>query len=57
MIYIADSCGYCGTCVVVCPNKLLELTENQLIEDKGCNECGRCIKVCPLGALILEDDL
>jgi len=55
MKYMVTSCGYCGACVTVCPNKLLELTEHKLIVHKGCTNCGNCVVVCPLGA-ILEDD-
>ena len=56
MRYMVDNCGYCGACVVVCPSKLLELNENELILDDGCKNCERCIIVCPLGALVPEDD-
>jgi len=55
MRYYMDSCGYCGACVAVCPNKILELTENQIIISRGCDNCGKCFMVCPLGALIPED--
>ncbi len=53
---LVESCGYCGVCVAVCSNKLLELTENKIIINKGCKNCGKCKMVCPLGALISEDD-
>jgi ferredoxin len=56
MKYLVESCGYCGACVAVCSNKLLELTEIEIIIKEGCNDCGRCEMVCPLGALILEED-
>jgi ferredoxin len=55
MKYLIESCGCCGACVAVCSNKLLELTENEIIIREGCNNCGRCEKVCPLGAMISED--
>ena len=55
MRYVVESCGYCGACVAVCSNKLLELTENEIIIREVCKNCGRCEKVCPLGALISED--
>jgi ferredoxin len=50
-----DKCGYCGTCVNVCPNNSLELTENHIImrSDK-CDDCGRCTFICPLGAFEQE---
>lgn len=65
-IYIADialhgvvkvevnpkACSLCGSCVEVCEEKAIELTEfgPQLNEDK-CVGCGHCIKICPEGAL------
>ncbi len=55
MKYVVESCGYCGACVAVCPIKLLELTESEIIIEEGCNNCGKCEIVCPLGALISED--
>jgi ferredoxin len=54
MDIISENCGYCGTCVSVCPENILELEENGLIARDGCIECGNCVMVCPLGALILE---
>jgi ferredoxin len=54
MKYEVDSCGYCGACVAVCPHKLLELIENEIITGEGCEDCGKCLMVCPLGALSLE---
>ena len=54
MDIIQENCGYCGTCVCVCPENVLELGENGLIIKNGCTECGNCAIVCPLGALIPE---
>jgi ferredoxin len=54
MKYKADNCGYCGACVAVCPNQLLELNENEIAISEGCQNCGNCQIVCPLGALIME---
>ena len=53
MDILSENCGYCGCCVSVCPEKVLELEENELIAREGCTECGNCVIVCPLGALIL----
>jgi len=50
-----EMCGYCGSCVSVCKNNVLELTESGIIiEANECDNCGHCTIVCPLGALILE---
>ncbi len=56
MRYLIECCGYCGACVAVCSNKVLELTENEIIIKEGCNNCRNCEIVCPLGALISEED-
>jgi ferredoxin len=55
MDIIQENCGYCGTCVCVCPKNVIELEENGLIIKDGCTECGNCAIVCPLGALNPED--
>lgn len=54
MDIVSENCGYCGTCVCVCPENVLILEENGLIMKNGCTECGNCATVCPLGALIPE---
>ncbi|NYB51458.1 MAG: 4Fe-4S binding protein [Methanobacteriaceae archaeon] len=51
MIISKDECGYCGSCVAVCPLGLLELYEMDIIIKEGCEECSFCIYVCPLGAI------
>lgn len=48
--YQRDNCGYCGACVAVCPQQILELTENEVTKGIGCDECGNCTIVCPMGA-------
>lgn len=57
MIYLIERCGYCGSCVAVCSNKSLELTENAIIINENCTNCRKCERVCPLGALIPEGDV
>ena len=54
MDILSENCGFCGCCVSVCPENVLELEENGLNTLDGCTECGNCVIVCPLGALILE---
>jgi ferredoxin len=46
-----ENCGYCGCCVTVCPENIIELAENTLNISEGCTECGKCVSICPLGAL------
>lgn len=55
MKFDAEMCGYCGACVSVCHNNILELTESGIIiETSNCDDCGQCTIVCPLGAFTLE---
>ena len=48
-------CIGCGTCVEVCPNKVLSATENGIMINRNtCLACGKCIEECPTGALELK---
>jgi coenzyme F420 hydrogenase subunit beta len=40
-------CHSCGTCVGICPNAALSITENlpELVGD--CSKCGLCFRACP----------
>jgi Fe-S-cluster-containing hydrogenase component 2 len=53
MNILSENCGYCGCCVGVCPENVLELEENKLQIKEGCTECGNCVVVCPLGAMVI----
>jgi NAD-dependent dihydropyrimidine dehydrogenase PreA subunit len=55
MKFIADRCGFCGACVAVCPQRLLEVGEKSPKIQGDCKNCGNCTIVCPLGAIKLED--
>ncbi len=46
-----DKCGYCGTCVAVCPEDALELIDAYLSLERECIACGICARACPFGAL------
>jgi len=47
-----ESCDLCGTCVAVCPQDCIELSETQLLIDRQqCNGCRLCVLVCPFGSL------
>jgi len=50
-------CGYCGCCVMVCPEGALELIDVYLDVGAVCSGCGICVKVCPLGALEVIDEV
>ena len=44
-------CLGCGTCVDVCPNGCLTMTDAGLVIDRErCEACGACVEDCPSGA-------
>jgi ferredoxin len=47
-----ELCDFCGTCVAVCPQDAIELSESEweLVDDR-CTLCLNCIQICPLRAL------
>jgi len=51
----SNLCTGCGTCVGVCPNKLLKMEMTHegryvpVIASNNCQGCNLCIKVCPAG--------
>lgn len=51
-----EICGYCGTCVGVCPKDAIDLIDLYLnIDRTKCIGCGTCVKVCPINALQMTD--
>ena len=49
--WIAVRCIGCQTCVEVCPNSSLTMTEAGLVIDRErCQVCGKCVEACPSGA-------
>jgi len=53
-----ESCGYCGTCVGVCPADAIDLIDLHLnVNIERCTGCLTCVKVCPVGALDTRDSL
>lgn len=51
MIISAELCGYCGACVAVCPQNILEMAGIEIIIGSGCENCNLCRAVCPMGAI------
>ena len=47
-------CGYCGSCVSLCPVGAINLAETRLQIDERCTECGLCIDSCPVAAISPE---
>jgi dissimilatory sulfite reductase (desulfoviridin) alpha/beta subunit len=49
------ACSFCGSCVEVCEESAIELTEfGPTINEELCVGCGHCLKVCPESALSEE---
>jgi NAD-dependent dihydropyrimidine dehydrogenase PreA subunit len=44
-------CDNCGTCVTVCPEKVLRIIAILENNTMLCTDCGRYIQVCPFGAI------
>lgn len=45
-------CNHCGTCVEICPEKVLTLSESGEVywEKEDCSKCDRCVAACPNNA-------
>lgn len=50
-----ERCGYCGSCVRLCPVDAIRLAETRLQIDERCTECGLCLDSCPVGAIYYVD--
>ncbi len=47
-----ELCCYCGSCVAVCPQNIIELVDTYVkFFHEKCTLCARCVKGCPIGAL------
>ncbi len=52
IVFHEDICDYCGTCVSVCPQDAIELSESEIrLVIERCDGCQRCCLVCPLRAV------
>lgn len=52
LLYKAESCIGCKTCVKVCPTKAVPQESGPVgLDKKRCDLCGECAEECPAGAL------
>jgi NAD-dependent dihydropyrimidine dehydrogenase PreA subunit len=52
-----DLCTGCGECVDICPNEVLELSDEKasVIDEEECVGCESCVEVCEQGAITVEE--
>ena len=56
VLYIDTAiCDACGTCISVCPENALIMTDALCVDRTKCSGCARCVSVCPCGALGLVE--
>lgn len=48
------ACLRCGSCVAVCPEKALTLTDRVHVDRARCTLCGKCEQACPAAAMELS---
>lgn len=49
-----QNCVGCGTCVAVCPEKALTLTDRIHVARERCVHCGTCVDACPAAAMTVQ---
>ena len=48
LVWSADRCIGCNTCVAACPQKALHFTNQQMQRElERCDGCGECVRLCP----------
>lgn len=59
ILYDKEKCAHCSTCIHVCPNHALSMTDDHLIKTNpsNCAGCLQCVKNCPAKALSYEGEL
>jgi ferredoxin len=57
MIHIKpNTCDFCGTCVGVCPEDCIELSEAEIkIIHPLCTDCNKCVWICPIEVFTFEN--
>lgn len=52
-----DCCVACGTCMLVCPKKAVQIVKGcyASVDSDACVGCGKCEKICPTGCISLVE--
>lgn len=51
--YVEEGCVGCGSCLEVCPQKCIDLSDIPAVIDQNhCLHCGRCAQACPVGCIV-----
>ncbi len=54
---LPNKCDFCGTCVGVCPEDAIELTDSTInIVEEVCTNCSKCVWVCPIDVLVFNKE-
>ncbi len=51
-----SKCDICGTCISICPENALELSDSLCVDQQKCILCNLCVDVCPFGALHISSN-
>ncbi|MBM3190817.1 MAG: glycyl-radical enzyme activating protein [Chloroflexi bacterium] len=55
LVFVADRCAFCGSCVAVCPEGAHILADEQHVLNRAlCQACGRCVAACAARALQIK---
>jgi NAD-dependent dihydropyrimidine dehydrogenase PreA subunit len=56
LVYDADKCNLCGTCIDVCPHAVFERGDKAIVlaDPDACIECGACMINCAVGAIEVD---
>jgi ferredoxin len=50
---VRRGCTYCGTCVTVCPQEAVTVTDRgAVIDPDKCTDCGLCVENCASEAIV-----
>ncbi|MGE5806279.1 MAG: 4Fe-4S binding protein, partial [Ignavibacteria bacterium] len=52
---LPDKCDFCGCCVGVCPEDVIQLKESEIfIFVLWCTNCAKCVWSCPIEVIVFN---